>query len=388
MQRLPLLASISSIASIASIIFALAGCAGSGGTETAVKADSSPLPAKSGKSATFAAKNEFKITVPDGAKSVRAWFAMPQELPEQQIADWKIDCALPHRIVKDDHGNSIVYVETGAPAPKEIALVETFRITRHEILGDVDPAHAQPLSDADRARFAADLAPNANVQITPAMVALSKEIVGDEKNPVKAARKLYDWVLDNIDYWVKDPANKKASPVGSSEYCLTTKTGNCTDFHSLWVALARSAGIPSRIVYGSIFKPELAGQDKDQSYHCWPVFYATGIGWISHDVAVADIFHGTFPLDDANNEKVRLTTASGYAGPDEKLVNWYFGNIDDRRVVWSTGRDLKLDPPQAAGPVNALPKAYVEVDGAVYGEKSADGKTVQWTRKLTYTEVK
>jgi transglutaminase-like putative cysteine protease len=205
---------------------------------------------------------------------------------------------------------------------------------------------------------------------------------------VKAARKIYDWVLDNIDYWVKDPANKKASPVGSSEYCLTTKTGNCTDFHSLWVALGRSAGIPSRIVYGSIFKPELAGKDSDQSYHCWPVFYATGIGWISQDVAVADIFHGTFPLNDANAEKVRLTTASGYSGPDEKLVNWYFGNIDDRRVVWSTGRDLKLDPPQAAGPVNALPKAYVEVDGVVFGEKSADGKTVQWTRKLTYTEAK
>jgi hypothetical protein len=70
------------------------------------------------------------------------------------------------------------------------------------------------------------------------------------------------------------------------------------------------------------------------------------------------------------------------------MVEYYFGNIDERRVVWSIGRDLKLDPPQAGGPVNALPKAYVEVDGVPYPEKSADGKTVQWSRKLTYTEVK
>ena len=376
----------------AATLATLFGGAGSGGADAAIQSKSTPAPApapaKPGKSAAFAAKNEFQLTIPDGAKSVRAWFALPQELPEQQVADLKIECALPHRVVKDDHGNATLYVEASPPGAKEIKLVETFRLTRKEIAGDVDPAHAQPLSAADREKFAADLAANANVQITPAIVALSKEIVGDEKNPVKAARKIYDWVLDNIDYWVKDPANKKASPVGSAEYCLTTKTGNCTDFHSLWVALARAAGIPSRIVYGSIFKPELAGQDKDQSYHCWPVFYATGIGWISHDVAVADIFHGTFPLNEANSEKVRLTTASGYAGPDEKLVDWYFGNLDDRRVVWSTGRDLRLDPPQTAGPVNALPKAYVEVDGAPYGEKSADGKTVQWTRKLTYTEVK
>ena len=38
--------------------------------------------------------------------------------------------------------------------------------------------------------------------------------------------------------------------------------------------------------------------------------------------------------------------------------------------------------------MNALPKAYVEVDGKPFGEKAADGKTVQWARKLTYSEVR
>jgi hypothetical protein len=40
---------------------------------------------------------------------------------------------------------------------------------------------------------------------------LANEIVGDETNPVLAARKLYDWVLVNVDYWVKDPKNKPGS---------------------------------------------------------------------------------------------------------------------------------------------------------------------------------
>jgi hypothetical protein len=141
----------------------LAACVAAG----VVPATGATAPAaRAGKSATFSAKNEFKVTVPEGAKSVRAWFAMPQELPEQKIADLKIECSVPHKIVKDDHGNSFVYVEAAAPAAKEIALVESFKITRQEIVGAVDAAKAKPLGADEKAKFAADLAANANVQIT------------------------------------------------------------------------------------------------------------------------------------------------------------------------------------------------------------------------------
>ena len=197
-----------------------------------------------------------------------------------------------------------------------------------------------------------------------------------------AARKLYDWELKNIDYWVKDPPNKKASPVGSTEYCLSTGTGNCTDFHSLWTSLARASGIPTRIIYGSFFKAELDGQDADQSYHCWPEFFVPGLGWVPHDVAVADIFMGDFKSTPENDKPVRLTTADGYKGADLAKVEYYFGNIDERRVTWSRNRDLTLSPQQAGGPVNALPKAYVEVDGKIGAEKEV------WTRKLTFKEKK
>ena len=233
-----------------------------------------------------------------------------------------------------------------------------------------------------RGELAPFLAANHHVIIDERIRNLATEIVGSEKNPVLAARKLYDWTLANIDYWVKDPKNKKASPVGSSEYCLTTKTGNCTDFHSLWTALARASGIPTRMVYGSFFKKELDGQDADQSYHCWPEFYASGIGWVPHDVAVADIFVGDFQSNADNEKLVRLTTADGYTGADKSKVDYYFGNIDERRVTWSRGRDLTLSPKQDAGPVNALAKAYVEVDGKTAAEKEV------WTRKLTFRETK
>jgi transglutaminase-like putative cysteine protease len=331
------------------------------------------------KQASFEAKQEFTFTVADGAKKVRAWLTMPQEDRNQTVKDLKIDSPYPYRIEKDADGNSFVYVEVDNP-PKEFKVVETFGITRREQRSGVDPKKTRPYTAEEQKRLAKYLGANANVIINDDIKKLAAEITGGEKNPVLAARKLYDWTLNNVDYWVKYPDKLKASGIGSTEYCLKNRTGNCTDFHSLWASLARASGIPTQIVYGSFFKKELAGQDKDQSYHCWPEFYVPNEGWVPHDVAIADIFVGDFATTKDNDEKVRLTTGDGYKGADKAKVEYYFGNIDERRVTWSRGRDLTLTPKQDAGPVNSVAKAYVEVDGA----SIADGKG--WARKLTFTE--
>ncbi len=337
-----------------------------------------PAPAK----ATFEVRHEVTVTAPEGAGKVRVWFAVPQDEPAQQVRDLKVEAPFPWRMETDSEGNKVLYLEAEKPKPGAIPVVTTFTVTRTEVRTALDPARAKPLSEEEKRKFEKFLQANQNVVIDDRIRALAGEIVGTETNSLRAARKIYDWVLDNVDYWVKDPQNKKASPVGSTEYCLTTKTGNCTDFHSLWTSLARAKGIPTRMVYGSFLKKELDGQDVDASYHCWPEFYVSGIGWIPHDVAVADIVRGGFEVTDANATLVRRTTADGYEGPSPDRVDYYFGNLEERRVVLSSGRDLTLNPKQQAGPVNALPKAYVEVDGKPLPEKEG------WVRKLTYREKK
>jgi len=332
--------------------------------------------------AEFVAKNELTVHVPAGAHLVRIWFALPQETHEQRISDLHVDCPIAHHTVHDTtEGNRQLYAEEIRPTAGDIHIVTTFRVRRWEAVASTDPARTRPLSAEDRRRMAYYLQPNTYVVIDDRIRGIVHDVVGDEHNPVIIARKLYDWVLKYADYWVKDPARWKASPVGSTEYCLNTRTGNCTDFHSLWTSLARAAGLPTRMVYGSLFKKELAGKDTDQSYHCWPQFWAPKLGWISHDVALADIFDDEIRLDDKNRTLVQRTTPSGYTGKDPAKVAYYFGNLDERRVTWSVGRDLALEPHPAARTVNALPKAYVEVDGKPLAE-GAQG----WVRKLTYTE--
>ncbi|PYN97086.1 MAG: hypothetical protein DMD89_16980 [Candidatus Rokuibacteriota bacterium] len=331
--------------------------------------------------ATFEVRNEIKIKVPEGAQRLRVWVALPQDNdPAQQVRDLKIEAPYAYRTDRDSEGSRVLYLEATDPKDKELTIVETFGLTRREIRDQVDASKARPLTDADRARFAKYLEANKHVVIDNEIKKLTDEIVGSETNPVLAARKLYDWVLENVEYWVKDPKNKKASPVGSTSYCLTFRTGNCTDFESLWASLARARGIPTQIVYGSFLKPDLRARDQDQSYHCWAEFYAPGLGWVHHDVAVADLYHGDFPVNADNEQLLRLTVADGVFGKDPAKVNYYFGNLDERRVVFSRNRDLMMSPRQDGEPVNALPKAYVEVDGKVHPEGTG------WVRKLTYRE--
>lgn len=340
--------------------------------------------------ATFEVQHALTVMVPKGAQRLRIWFAFPQDDPipgdgsgpAQQVNDLHVQATYPYRIERDSEGSKVLYLETQNPQEGEVEVIETFVLTRTEVRNPMDPTKAKPLSNEDRARFAAYLAPNTHVVIDDEIRRVADQIVGNESNPVLAARKIYDWVLQNVDYWVKDPKNKKASPVGSTTYCLTFRTGNCTDFESLWTSLARAKGIPTRIVYGSFFKPELNGYNLDQSYHCWAAFYAPGIGWIPHDVAVADLYVGEFNVTSDNEVLMPRTTADGTFGVDPAKVEYYFGNLDERRMVWSIGRDLVLSPRQDGEPVNALAKAYVEIDGKPHPEGTG------WVRKLTYRERK
>jgi transglutaminase-like putative cysteine protease len=328
--------------------------------------------------ASFHVRNLFTVAVPKGAQSVRVWFAVPQEDDQSAVTHLEVNAGgAPVRYETDSQGNRVGYVQLSAPAKEAVEIREEFDLTRTETRTHPDAAATRPLSDKERAALARYLTPTTYVIVNDKIKQLSATIVAGEQNPVLAARRLYDWTLKNVDYWVKDPEHLKASPVGSTDYCLTTRTGNCTDFHSLFASLAIAAGLPVRMVYGSLLKPTLNGVQVDGSYHCWIQFYAPRLGWIPLDASLANIYGKEFPLTEANQKLVELTTATGYKGLDASKVDYYFGNLDERRVVWSSGRDLMMEPPQEDGPVNSLAKAHVEVDGKA---------STDWKRVLTYQE--
>jgi len=327
-------------------------------------------------------RQQLVVNAPPGTRHLRIWFAMPVRESHQDIENFRVLAPSPHRRVQDQAGNRQVFIETQPPFEEVYVITQTFRLIRTEQISGVHPEFTRPMDEAERTALAPFLAPGRTFPVDEAMRELAGGIVEGETNPTLAARRLYNWVLDHAEYWVKDPDRYAASGAAGAHVCLKTGSGDSTDLHALWVSLARSAGIPSRLVYGTVLNTELNRMDADLGARCWAEFYAPGYGWVPLDVATADLFSGAYPIHDRNGRRVRLATPDGYRGPSRDKVDFYFGNLDARRLVLSRGSDLALNPPAAAGLVPDMAKAYVEADGAVLPEGSG------WSRKLTYRQRK
>lgn len=119
----------------------------------------------------------------------------------------------------------------------------------------------------------------------PVTVALAREISGNETEPVKVARLIYEWVYRNIR---KEPA--VTLPVSTD--VLRTRRGDCNEHATLFTALARAAGVPSRVALGLVYA------DGRLYYHAWSEILAGG--WIAVDPTL-----GQFPADASH---IRLVT--------------------------------------------------------------------------------
>src|SRR5471032_2484572 len=82
-------------------------------------------------------------------------------------------------------------------------------------------------------------------------------IVRARTRDVNKARALYEWVVENTF------RNAKTPGCGVGDVSWMIKTGNlngkCADLNALYVALARSVGVPARDVYGIRVVPSQFG---------------------------------------------------------------------------------------------------------------------------------
>jgi len=148
---------------------------------------------------------------------------------------------------------------------------------------------------------------------------LAKNIVGKEKNYFKKARKIFDWITDNITY--KYPPKERG--VIST---LKNKYGDCGEFSLLFIALCRSVGIPARYISGMWVAPI-----KKQRFHAWAAFYLADVGWLPVDCTVSQ----GLKRDKKFSEFIRKLG-------NPLNSNYYFGNLDNKRIIFSKGNNILL----------------------------------------------
>ena len=91
------------------------------------------------------------------------------------------------------------------------------------------------------------LRPEFNIQSDDKeMVEKAREIVGDQKDPAAAAKKLMEWVYNNVE-------KKPVINVPSAVEVLKTKVGDCNEHAVLLTALLRASKIPARECVGLVY---------------------------------------------------------------------------------------------------------------------------------------
>ena len=103
----------------------------------------------------------------------------------------------------------------------------------------------------------------------PAIRAKTEEILDGEVNSWRAAEKLCQWVYTAIT------EKKVSGGFGSSLTALESLSGDCTEHTVLFIALARTAGIPTRICSGIVFAQGAF------HYHLWAEVYVGR--WVQMD---------------------------------------------------------------------------------------------------------
>ncbi len=285
----------------------------------------------------------FKIDLkaPENSKVVRLWISQAVSDENQTIEDVKIEGNYSSYGIYNEKifGNSILYAEWIGPMNNR-TLTYTFHVRRKELVRKNFPRNEASLDEEEFKKY---LTPTSLGPTSGKVKETAGNITRDKKTILEKARAIYDWIVDNM---YRDPEIKGCG-TGEVEKLLESLGGKCGDIHSVYVALARSVGVPSREIFG-IRIPAGKEGDMTKAQHCWAEFYLRGYGWV--------------PIDAADVRKIMLEKKLNL-GEEKEYREYYFGAVDESRIAYGMGRDITLNPPQRDGNLNYFMYPYAEADG-------------------------
>lgn len=263
----------------------------------------------------------YQATLPPLTGPARCWIPLAGTDAHQTVTVRAMDLPGPHRVLVDAaHGNRVLFLElTPADGGKRLEIV--YDVERRE-------TGAYPGDPQEARRY---LQAEAMVPLDATLQAAATRAAAGRDGDLMRARALYDHVMDQMRYMKFGEGWGK----GDALFACDSRYGNCTDYHSYFIGMARSLGIPARFAIGAAI-PSERDEGGTDGYHCWAEFYADGKWW-PVDISEADKFSA--------------------------LSMYYFGHHPANRFEFTRGRDLVLDPGPAAGPVNFLAYPLLETGG-------------------------
>lgn len=303
-------------------------------------------------------------TVTDSAKSVRLWLPYPLSNADQDISAVSVTGNYAQSAVYTDPGSGATFLFAEWTGVKEKPhLTMAFHVASKFAKGPASlPAGDGPIPADIAARYLA----GSEWVPTSLFAAEAAEIVKGKQGILAKARAVYDWT---VEHTFRDPDVKGCGlgvPGRTMNECKGG--GKCADISSVFVTMARAAGIPARDVFGLRMASPKTGEITGD-YHCWAEFYLPGHGWVM--------------VDPADVRKMMLVNKLELDSPETATWREFFWNGDDlfRIVLNKDSRGVVLTPAQQGGLINYLMYPFGQVDGETlnYFDPKGFGYKVEFT---------
>jgi transglutaminase-like putative cysteine protease len=297
--------------------------------------------AKVGPWRTFEVTTRVQVLKTSG--TTRIWLPAPliAESPFQETLSAKYQPEGGTAKMIESKPDALGIVSAEFPSGANPVLTFTSQVATKNYAVDLSAPGKAPKADASQLQYflrATKLIPTDGIVKTTAM-----EITGNSKTDVEKARAIYEWIVVNTFRNSKT----RGCGVGDIRFMLETKDlgGKCADLNTLFVGLARAAGIPARDLYGiRLAKSDLgykslgaATETITKSQHCRAEVYLNEYGWV--------------PVDPADVRKVVLEEPPGNRPLDDEMVNSararLFGSWEMNWMAYNFGHDVAL--PGSAG---------------------------------------
>lgn len=113
--------------------------------------------------------------------------------------------------------------------------------------------------------------------------------IRDKAAKLKTPQKIYDFVTSYLSYSETRLKEPKIERKGAAKAALSPKDSVCMEFADLFIAIARSAGIPAREVEGYAYtqnerlRPLSLAAGSGDLLHAWPEYWDENLGWVQID---------------------------------------------------------------------------------------------------------
>jgi transglutaminase-like putative cysteine protease len=294
-----------------------------------------PFDPKPGNWRTFELVTRVEIAKPAGETKI--WVPLPSVDSDYQKTgtDSWTGNTTSARIVSDGkYGAMMLMAEFG---PNETApwVEVTSRFQTRDRHLDFAQRNPAKLSAEERAFYTAA---TSQMPVDGIVRKTALEATKGAKTEMDKARALYEWIVDNT------ARNPKTVGCGRGDVKVMLETGDltgkCADLNALYVAMARSVGLPARDVYGiRVAKSQFgyrslgAGTENvTRAQHCRAEVFVNGSGWV--------------PVDPADVRKVVLEEKPAPTNLADPVVppvrSRLFGAWEMNWLAYNDAHDVKL----------------------------------------------